>query len=1158
MNAFSGVEYLPMHPMASPISVVDIFFPGFSTLNASAQQLLLNNANGYVRLLCMGAVFAIFARYVYGYANELINKHFSPTIHVYYYDEAYEMIKYWVQQQPFAKEVASLMVRVKTRTVVQDQLLRKKPLSYSPWDGSFGFWYKNHWLTLHCHKREHHEEISISCIGTSPKILMDLMKECREQYLSLIQRKVPVFQPEGGEWKRTGLRPARDISTVIMDEEVKKNVLEDMRQFLDEQTQEWYTSRGIPYKRGYLLDGPPGTGKSSFCLSVAGVYELDIYILNLSSLGDAGLSKLFTQLPPRCIVLLEDVDAVGLDRKNTSVGQNQKDAPQRGVSLSGLLNVIDGVGSQEGRILIMSTNHIDHLDEALIRPGRVDKTILFKRADNKIVTQLFCTIFKRTPTGYEQPKKEIDDLAIERLAEEFAAHVPEEEFSPAKVLSFLLEHKNSPADAVSGVHEWEEQRRRKEAKRRQEIAERNLNLEILQTRNTTLPEFLDACHEHLFLGLTIQKDKKSSTKGDAANADRKLRPSRIQEWVDFPDEQTAIWKDLMDEDFVTERHFTPLLAPKEYVKEVTERMLSSELDLGYFQRHSVESRVASAIKQLHANPQLQRRFHLNGDVTFENHANTLTDESRIVTNMNSLSLEQEGLRRSERLARRSRDTSRSTSRMRRQATAQPRLPRPRADQFCVYNRGPDEKVPSFLIEYKAPRKLSLAHIKAGLQDMELDHIVRYQKDESPEDICRRVVAAVITQLSHYMYEGGNEYGCVVPGEAFIFLRVLYSNSSTVLYYLSVPQEDVGNTTGWAGDVNGDNRLHLTAVGQLLAFTLRALRTSPRDIAWRDWVASQLETWEMVYDDLLEKIEEKDIPASDYKPPLSRTNYCRQSPVRTRSKSVMAISCDPSQESRLSDHEYDTDDSLDPSTPSRAPRDSRFPQRQATAATTRISTRSQHSSSKGKSRKYCTQQCLRSLRWRGPLDRKCPNASEHGVDRHRLNTKMAIKLLDRQLSNDPDPNSELGCESLHVHGIRGALFKITLWSHGYTFVGKGGPVEFIECAKREEMMYSHLSAIQGQFVPVVLGGLNLRRPLSYDGIAKMVHLTLMSYAGRNLAKRHESDHAHLIQQAETSLRAIHELGILHNDPIPGNMIWNEENKRVMFIDFERAQYQKRMH
>lgn len=101
---------------------------------------------------------------------------------------------------------------------------------------------------------------------------------------------------------------------------------------------------------------------------------------------------------------------------------------------------------------------------------------------------------------------------------------------------------------------------------------------------------------HLFLGLAIQKDKDSSTKGDPANADHKLRPAKIREWTNFPNEQTSIWEDLMNVDFANERHFTPLLALREYGKEVRERMVSSELDLSYFQRQTVESRVASVVK----------------------------------------------------------------------------------------------------------------------------------------------------------------------------------------------------------------------------------------------------------------------------------------------------------------------------------------------------------------------------------------------------------------------------------------------------------------------------------------------------------------------------------------------------------------------------------
>ncbi|KAL6239693.1 hypothetical protein BDW75DRAFT_101790 [Aspergillus navahoensis] len=110
-----------------------------------------------------------------------------------------------------------------------------------------------------------------------------------------------------------------------------------------------------------------------------------------------------------------------------------------------------------------------------------------------------------------------------------------------------------------------------------------------------------------------------------------------------------------------------------------------------------------------------------------------------------------------------------------------------------------------------------------------------------------------------MIHAGLEYGYVCTGEAFIFLRVLHDDPSTVYYYLSVPGEDVGPRTGWTGDLNCDNRLHLTALGQVLAFTLRALRVPTRDIAWTTWAVRRLETWVMVYDDLLDEISEEGHP-----------------------------------------------------------------------------------------------------------------------------------------------------------------------------------------------------------------------------------------------------------------------------------------------------------
>ncbi|KAL4862358.1 hypothetical protein BDV12DRAFT_178897 [Aspergillus spectabilis] len=199
--------------------------------------------------------------------------------------------------------------------------------------------------------------------------------------------------------------------------------------------------------------------------------------------------------------------------------------------------------------------------------------------------------------------------------------------------------------------------------------------------------------------------------------------------------------------------------------------------------------------------------------------------------------------------------------------------------------------------------------------MDLDEVVRFQKDESPEVICRRVVAAVITQTFSYMIHAGLEYGYVCTGEAFIFLRVLHDDPSTIYYYLSVPKEDVGPRTEWTGNLNNDNRLHLTVLGQVLAFTLRALRVPTRDIAWTKLAVRNLETWVMVYDDLLDEISENDIPSSDLKPPAwSRNEYCRVSPVKTRSKSARVVSCNPSQDTSSPSYD-DAGDEFDPNTPS---------------------------------------------------------------------------------------------------------------------------------------------------------------------------------------------------------------------------------------------------
>ncbi|KAL5396372.1 hypothetical protein PMIN03_012966 [Paraphaeosphaeria minitans] len=193
----------------------------------------------------------------------------------------------------------------------------------------------------------------------------------------------------------------------------------------------------------------------------------------MSSLNDRSLKSLFAELPQHCIVLLEDVDAIAVHRKAGGSADESQNASQNGpadtkVSLSTLLNVLDGLASSAGRLLIMTTNHIERLDPALIRPGRVDMKLELYLANEDMINQLFYFVYSTPPKIKVRGDKSerdvyqageervVQDCELLRLAQEFVAKVPKLEFSPAEVLSFLLVNKHSPHHAIANVAAWME------------------------------------------------------------------------------------------------------------------------------------------------------------------------------------------------------------------------------------------------------------------------------------------------------------------------------------------------------------------------------------------------------------------------------------------------------------------------------------------------------------------------------------------------------------------------------------------------------------------------------------------------------------------------------------------------------------------------------
>ena len=226
--------------------------------------------------------------------------------------------------------------------------------------------------------------------------------------------KTIVYTSRNVSWERSGEpKRRRPFESVVLDKGVSDRILGDVREFLDART--WYLDRGIPYRRGYLLYGPPGTGKTSFVQALAGQLDYNIAMLSLSQRGltDDLLNHLLLNVPARTIVLLEDADAAFSNRRQ----RDEDGYSGANVTYSGLLNALDGVASAEERIIFMTTNHIDRLDDALIRPGRVDMTMQLGNASQWQMEQLWDRFYSEQDPSGEGKKRFVNKATAAGLVD---------------------------------------------------------------------------------------------------------------------------------------------------------------------------------------------------------------------------------------------------------------------------------------------------------------------------------------------------------------------------------------------------------------------------------------------------------------------------------------------------------------------------------------------------------------------------------------------------------------------------------------------------------------------------------------------------------------------------------------------------------------------
>ncbi|XP_010468501.1 PREDICTED: AAA-ATPase At1g43910-like [Camelina sativa] len=244
------------------------------------------------------------------------------------------------------------------------------------------------------------------------------------------------YNRQQSTWQAAIFEHHTTFKTLAIEPQLKTTMIDDLDAFA--KGKDFFKSVGRAWKRGYLLYGPPGTGKSSMVAAIANHMNYNIYDLQIQSISDDGeLRKVLTGTKNRSILLIEDIDC-GTDsscRRQTKKEEDvelekKKKKRDLGISLSGLLNFVDGLWSScgEERIIIFTTNHKEKLDPALLRPGRMDLHILMDYCTPFVLKKLVAIYLK------------IDDHVLFDPLEKVVLEVSA---TPAEVAQQLMASKNA-------------------------------------------------------------------------------------------------------------------------------------------------------------------------------------------------------------------------------------------------------------------------------------------------------------------------------------------------------------------------------------------------------------------------------------------------------------------------------------------------------------------------------------------------------------------------------------------------------------------------------------------------------------------------------------------------------------------------------------------
>ena len=204
-----------------------------------------------------------------------------------------------------------------------------------------------------------------------------------------------------GDFYPAGYVTPRPIESVILADGQKEHLIAEILEFYDKEEQ--YRKYGIPHHHGILLYGPPGTGKTSVISALATHLAMSVYTINLGSVGDDdNLAELARSVPPGSIILLEDIDIFHAVKNRTDTNG--------GLTMTGVLNVLDGLLTPNGTVIIITSNNIDDIDPAILRPGRVDTKLHIDYLDQRHLEELCVYFLGHVPEDLPNISK--DDMIV--------------------------------------------------------------------------------------------------------------------------------------------------------------------------------------------------------------------------------------------------------------------------------------------------------------------------------------------------------------------------------------------------------------------------------------------------------------------------------------------------------------------------------------------------------------------------------------------------------------------------------------------------------------------------------------------------------------------------------------------------------------------------